>query len=113
MKNNNFSYFFSVPYFFRELWTREKQLQWKNVKKTFICSLHFESNCFRGRKLDFKNAIPITPTLPSPLQDHDYIPFTAASDHSHPTPEIPVNVDIPQTQPPTSQPTSTHWFKQT
>ena len=32
----------------------EKQLQWKNVKKTFICSLHFESNCFRGRKLDFK-----------------------------------------------------------
>ena len=39
---------------------RNNGLLWKNVSKLFICSLHFESKCFKNkRKLqDFKVAQP-------------------------------------------------------
>ena len=39
--------FFSVPDGCKSTWTHDNGLQWKDVKHTFICSLHFESKCFR------------------------------------------------------------------
>ena len=53
-----------VPDGFKDLWTREKRLKWKDVKDTYICSLHFESMCFSGRKL-----IVVSENLP----DQNYI----------------------------------------
>lgn len=38
------------------------------MKQTFICSLHFESKHFKGKRLDLKTAVPISPEIP----DHDY-----------------------------------------
>ena len=39
--------FFSVPEEFKTIWTRDNGLTWKDVKRTYICSLHLESKCFR------------------------------------------------------------------
>ena len=39
--------FFSVPDGCKFTWTRDNGLQWKEVKHTFTCSLHFKSKCFR------------------------------------------------------------------
>ena len=76
--------FFRVPDSFRDLWTREKKLQWKNVKQTFICSLHFESNNSVGKKLDFQNATLLSTS--STLMDikpseHDYVSSSSANEN--------------------------------
>ena len=57
--------------------TREKKLKWKvlGAKKSLICGLHFEANCFKGAKkgrLDFNKAVIID------LFNNNN-PFTAAS----------------------------------
>ena len=59
--------------------TRLKKLQWKDVKITFICGLHFEANLFKGKsqyRVDFSKAIadlnasesqtPTNPPQPDP-----------------------------------------------
>ena len=62
---------FSVPDAFKEVTTRLKKLRWRDHKKVMICSLHFESNLFKGAKkgkVDFDRAIAIYnssgPSLP-------------------------------------------------
>jgi len=65
----------SVPEEFKNVSTRLKKLQWKDVKVPFICSLHFEANLFKGKsqyRVDFSKAIADlntsefqTPTDPS------------------------------------------------
>ena len=50
----------SVPEEFKNVSTRLKKLQWKDVKHTFICGLHFEANLFKGKsqyRIDFSKAI--------------------------------------------------------
>ena len=42
------------------------------VKDTYICSLHFESKCFSGRKLVFEIAVPL-PVVSEKIPDHNYI----------------------------------------
>ena len=56
---------FRIPDSFKDIWTRTKKLQWKNVKTTYICSLHFESKYFNGRKLDLTRAEPLSNELDS------------------------------------------------
>ena len=57
--------------------TRMKKLQWKEVKNSFICGLHFEANLFKGKnqyRVDFSKAIadlnasesPTAPPQPGP-----------------------------------------------
>ena len=53
---------FSVPESCRDLWTRSNGLQWKNVKKLLICSLHFESSSFSGKRLQYDKAVLKTPS---------------------------------------------------
>ena len=65
----------SVPEEFKNVSTRLKKLQWKDVKVPFICSLHFEANLFKGKsqyRVGFSKAIADlnasefqTPTDPS------------------------------------------------
>ena len=53
-------FFFSVPEEFKTVWTRDNKLRWKDVKRTFICNLHFEAKFFIfEKKLDYKNAVPL------------------------------------------------------
>ena len=64
---------FRIPDSFRDLWLRDKGLTWKNVKNTFICSLHFESKHFRGKKLDLKSAQPtINIGTSQSTNEHEY-----------------------------------------
>ena len=72
--------YFRIPDSFRDLWTREKRLKWKDVKKTLICNLHFEAKCFKGKRLNLHLAVPKSEDI---VVDHTYsAPSTSIEDAS-------------------------------
>ena len=63
-------YYFRVPEDCRDFWFRNNGLLWKNVKDLFICSLHFEANCFSAKGRLLRSATP-NGSAPSNNNDKD------------------------------------------
>ena len=79
-----------VPDSFKDVILRKKKLQWKkDGKDTRICSLHFEANCFKGRRLDWKTVSASTSALAA--SDHDY--FAQVEGEKTVTSKAPSNSD--------------------
>ena len=84
--------YFRVPDGFKLSWTRKHELQWKDVKNVYICSLHFESACFHKNKLNFNIAVPVqTPSVSvidhNSVSDIDnVVQVPSTSDHDYVTP---------------------------
>ena len=68
-------------------------MKWKDVKTTFICSLHFEAKCFVGKRLQLGLAVPTKniASASTSFSDHSEIGVevqdkntaSASSDHTH------------------------------
>ena len=65
------------------------------MKDTYICSLHFESKCFSGRKLVFEIAVPL-PVVSEKIPDHNYIEQNSSANSKSAEELIRENAMLPE-----------------